>query len=146
MPKKKIKKKKTAVRKQKPNKKAKSPRRTAKRKKKAVAHHGRYKKVFTPEKLQELLEKGRRRGFVTYSEILYLFPEIENDVNGLDKLFDDLEKESIEVKETTELITIEERPGKKGFRDSEVKIDPVQMYLKEIGSISFVTANEEKEL
>jgi len=42
-------------------------------------------------------------------------------------------------------LSIEEVPKKK-VKDSDVKIDPIQMYLKEIGKISFVTANEEKEL
>ena len=106
---------------------------------------GRPKKVFTPEKFQQLLEKGKKRGFVTYSEILYYFPNLERDIKGLEKLFEDLEKEGIEVKEVRELLTIEEKP-KRIIGGGEVKIDPVQMYLKEIGQISFVTAAEEKEL
>ena len=48
--------------------------------------------VFLPEKFQKLLEKGRERGFVTPSEILFFFPEVERDIKGLDKLYEDLEK------------------------------------------------------
>ena len=105
---------------------------------------GRPKKVFTPEKFQELVKKGKERGFVTYSEILYYFPEIERDIKGLEKLYDDLEKEGIEVKEVKELISVEEKVKK--VKETEGGIDPIQMYLKEIGKISFVTAAEEKEL
>ncbi|MDP3995846.1 MAG: sigma-70 family RNA polymerase sigma factor [bacterium] len=105
---------------------------------------GRSKKVFTPEKFQELIRKGRERGFVTYSEILYHFPEIEKDIRGLERLYEDLEKEGIEVEEVKELISIGEKVKK--VKEVGGAIDPIQMYLKEIGRISFVTANEEKEL
>jgi len=105
---------------------------------------GRPKKVFTPEKLQKLITKGKERGFVTYSEILYYFGDIEKDIKGLEKLYENLEKEGIEVKEAKGLISLEEKVGK--TKEGEARIDPIQMYLKEIGKISFVTAAEEKEL
>ena len=34
----------------------------------------------------ELIEKGRRRGFITYDEILKTFPDIENNILFLDVL------------------------------------------------------------
>lgn len=103
------------------------------------------KKVFPPEKLQQLKEKARARGFITYSEILYFFPSVEKDIAGLEKLYDSLEREGIEIKESIELLDVEEKKKKK-TRIGEARIDPIQMYLKEIGKISFVTAAEEKEL
>jgi RNA polymerase primary sigma factor len=117
-----------------------------KRRKKRGLKLGRPKKVFTPEKFQELLEKGKKRGFITYSEILYFFPNVENDIKGLEKLYNDLEKEGVEVKEAKELLSLKEKTKKALREAAEARIDPVQMYLKEIGSLSFVTAAEEKEL
>ena len=104
--------------------------------------------VFLPEKLQELIEKGRKRSFVTQAEILYFFPGIEKDIKGLENLYEDLEKQGIEVKEAKEFLEIEavSKKRKKTLSSHISKLDPIQMYLKEIGLVSFVTASEEKEL
>ena len=110
---------------------------------------GRPKKVFLPEKLNQLLEKGKARGFVTQSEILYSFPEAEMDVRGLDELYQTLEKRGIEIKEAREFLEAKEvKPDKDTYvpKAEAAPIDPVQMYLKEIGQISFVSAEEEKDL
>ncbi len=107
---------------------------------------GRPKKVFLPEKFQQLVKKGKQRGFITPSEILTFFPEVERDIRGLEKLYEDLEKEGIEVEEAKEFLETGPSLRKKIERFSEAKIDPIQMYLKEIGALSFVTADEEKEL
>ena len=117
----------------------------AKRKARKAKKRPKKARVFHLEKFQSLIDKGKERGFVTYSEILYAFPDCEKNIRELESLFDVLEKSSIEVKEAKEFLSLED-VGKRKIKDSEVKIDPIQMYLKEIGKISFVTANEEKEL
>ena len=99
--------------------------------------------VFPPEKVKELIEKGRSRGFVTYSELLYYFPNIEQDLEGLESLYRELEKNGIEIKQAKEFLEV------KGLRTKSPrggKVDLVQMYLKEIGKTSFLSAKEEKEL
>jgi RNA polymerase primary sigma factor len=78
---------------------------------------------------------------------LYFFPEPEKDIRGLEQLYDRLEKEGVEVEEAKEFLRAKEGPAEKTKRGaSETKLDPVQMYLKEIGKVSFLTAEEEKEL
>jgi RNA polymerase primary sigma factor len=100
------------------------------------------KGVFVEDKLSQLIQKGKERGFVTFSEILYFFPEVEEDIEGLEKLYETLEKEGIEVREHREFLVPEEEEE----LIPEAKIDPVQMYLKEIGETPTLTAEEEKEL
>jgi len=105
------------------------------------------KVVITPEKLEELIKKGKSRRFVTFAEILYFFPDIERNVKELDELYQRLEKVGIEIKESREYLEIEEKKEvKKSQKFLPRKIDSVQTYLKEIGRVSPVTAKEEKEL
>ena len=104
--------------------------------------------VVQEENIQELIEKSRQRGFVTYSEILYAFPDIEKDVEGLERLYQRLEEEGMQVEEVREYLDVETSEEEKGrlLAESDAPLDPVQMYLKEIGKINFVTAEQEREL
>jgi len=105
----------------------------------------RAKKIFLPEKVEALITKGRERGFVTSKEILDFFPEIEKDIKGLENFYERLGKEGIEVREAKELLEV--KGEKKPLKElPKFRLDPVQMYLREIGKFSFLTAGEEKEL
>jgi RNA polymerase primary sigma factor len=99
--------------------------------------------VFTPDKIQYLLTKGRSRGFLTTSEILKTFPDFEKDIKGLEEFYDLLYLENIDVVERKGLL---DEPDKTKKEDIIPKIDSVQMYLKEIGKIPMISAKEEKEL
>lgn len=129
--------------KKKPSKKAKK-RKKLKRKKKPTFFKP--SKIFSKEKIDQLIEKGKSRGFVTNSEILNMFPNLEKDIEGLDLLYQTLEKEGIELKETREFLVLDQEKAKKQKDVSEIRLDPVQMYLKEIGKIPRLTAEEEREL
>ncbi len=108
------------------------------------------KSVIDQTQLETLLKKGQERGFVTTSEILYAFPKIERDIGGLEKIYDDFKERGILIKEVQEFLETKRPKGhpkeKKGRKALIGKIDPIQMYLKEIGKSSFLTAKEEKEL
>ena len=147
---KKIKKKVNKSKKRASKSKKKARKKIKKRKKKGYRKQknslGRPPKIFSEEKIRQLTQKGKERGFITFSEILYFFPEVERDVNGLDKLYEVLGEKGIEIKETQEFLALDEDVKKKTKGEGLIRIDPVQMYLKEIGALSFVTAAEEKEL
>jgi len=100
------------------------------------------KKIFPKEKIEELIEKGRPRGFVTVSEILDMFPQLERDLSGLEDLLDQLEQEGIEVKSREEMLQVEEEEPVL----PSAKLDLVQMYLKEIGKTPLLSSKEELEL
>ncbi len=105
--------------------------------------------LFTAEKIQPILEKAKARHFVTTSEILRVFPNFEQDIKGLENFFDTLYQSGIDVLERKGFLEADEpiTPSKKrALENIHPKIDSVQMYLKEIGSISMISAKEEKEL
>jgi len=104
------------------------------------------KRAAMPEKMESLIQKGASRGFVTFSEILSSFPEIEKDIQGLEELYLELEKRGIEVKEAREFLEVREGEKEKLRAATEARLDPVQMYLKEIGKVAFLIAEEEKDL
>jgi RNA polymerase primary sigma factor len=118
----------------------------AKRRKKA---HGRKraskKSVIDQVQLETLLKKGER-GFVTPSEILATFPTIERNVEKLEKIYETLKEKGIEIRETREFLEVKPKKERKDKKALLGKIDPIQMYLKEIGKTSFLSAKEEKEL
>jgi len=116
-----------------------------KRVKKTLIKRRKKKTAIPVEKVSALLKKGRERGFVTTSEILHLFPRIEKNIGELEEVYEVLEREGIEVKEIREFLEVGPKTKKKK-KTIVSKIDPIQIYLKEIGKVSFLTAKEEKEL
>ncbi|MDQ5883524.1 MAG: polymerase primary sigma factor [Patescibacteria group bacterium] len=113
---------------------------------------GGVKKVLTKAQIQQkladsIVEKGRKRGFITYDEILKNFPNIENDVIFLDDLYSQFLDAGIDVLEGGNLLDFEDPKEKieKYVKDKKSR-DSIQMYLKEIGQYSLIKASEEKEL
>lgn len=100
--------------------------------------------VFPKEKVEELVKRGRSRGFLTYSEILHAFPRADRKIGELESFYDRLDKEGINVQKSTEFLHFED-PKRKTASVSK-KPDSVQIYLKEIGKTDFLSAKEEKEL
>src|SRR3989344_450195 len=118
-------------------------------KKAKVARKPRAAKVseeFAQSKVDGLLEKGKGRGFITYSEILTLFPHIEDNIIFLDDLYRKLEEIGIYVLEGEKLEVKEKGSKAQEEVPGESSTDSVQMYLREIGKISLISADEEKEL
>ena len=95
----------------------------------------------------QIIIKGKKRGYITYDEILKTFPNIENDVVFLDDLYAQLLDSGIDVLEGGNLLDFDEGKDKveKYAKDKKGR-DSIQMYLKEIGQFSLIKASEEKDL
>ena len=116
-----------------------------KQKKKVIAI--KKSKYFPAEQVQYLVDRVRPRGFVTYAEILHQFPDFQKDIAGLENFYKYLEEQGISVEEVKDYLDIQKPEDKKKAQvEEEAPLDPVQMYLKEIGKIPFVTAEQEREL
>jgi RNA polymerase primary sigma factor len=104
-------------------------------------------------KVEAVLEKGIRRGFITYGELLKELPGIESNISLLEDLYEKFAEAGVELVEGGGLLDLEESMGKtkeedtSNLRDtSDSSLDSVQMYLKEIGQYRLISAKEEKEL
>ncbi len=110
------------------------------------------KRKIDTEKLADLIDRGRGRGFITDTEVLQFFPTIEDDIEFLEEIYNELEKSNIKVIETSQLIDVpkEESVSVKGIEaDGHIPaaaLDAVQSYLKEIGRESLLKSEDEREL
>ena len=92
-----------------------------------------------------LIEKGKKRGFITYDEILKTFPDIENNIIFLDELYEKFAVASIDVLEGGNLLNLDIDLNDKDLNKGSMH-DSIQMYLKEIGQYPLIHASDEKDL
>ena len=122
-----------------------SKRKTTPKKRKYVK-----KVLISDEKINDLINKGRERGFVTESEIIKLAPKVELDLEGLERTYEKLRENNIKVVESIEFLEDFSQEKKKPTKDDLAlhlqSFDNVQMYLKEIGRVPLLKAHEEIRL
>ncbi len=106
--------------------------------------------------MEALVTKGKRDGYVTYDDILEVIPEVEEEMDQVDDLYQRLMSEGVKIlseglEPETPRAATEQRetvptnvaptPSSTGSLD-----DPVRMYLREIGRANLLTAREEVKL
>jgi RNA polymerase primary sigma factor len=96
-------------------------------------------------KSQELIVKGKKRGFITYDEILKTFPDIENNIMFLDELYEKFSVAGIDILEGGNLLDIDSNEDLSKYVKDSHSFSSVQMYLKDIGQYPLINAAQEKE-
>jgi len=101
-------------------------------------------------KSKELMQLGKERGYVTYDELLRSFPEVENNIELLDGLYEKFGIAGIDVLQSGGMLgddpSTEVLAKKNAFKRSDSGYDSIQMYLREIGQYPLLNAHEEKVL
>lgn len=103
-------------------------------------------KAFT-EGLAELLELGKNKHIVTVKQIEDYFKISDLDEESMEKMYEAFDRAKIEVVDDVD----GDKTGKALEDDLEVPEgisidDPVRMYLKEIGKVTLLTAEQEVEI
>lgn len=105
------------------------------------------------KQVAEIIKKAREQGFLTQEEILEIFPDAEDRIAELDDLYDQLLSEGIDVFESVTSEDGELIDTSKDKIDKEIEMltrlegiestDPVRQYLREIGRVTLLNAEEE---
>jgi RNA polymerase primary sigma factor len=98
---------------------------------------------------EQLIVKGKEQGYLSPDDILQGFPEIDAEPDQIFRIFAPFREIGIEVtdgeKDFEEVEQIDDEMLV-DIEDSFSFDDPVRMYLKEIGRVSLLTANDEVDL
>ena len=106
--------------------------------------------------VEKIIAAGRLKGYLTYDEVNNLLPEDVSSSEDIDKIFELLGNEDIELIESNDEKEEQKQAAemKEDILAEQIKLeeralpldDPVKMYLKQMGSISLLSREHEIEL
>jgi RNA polymerase primary sigma factor len=97
--------------------------------------------------IEQLINLGKKKGYLTYGEINHFLSEEIISADELDTILDCLDNQNISVLETKEVEEWEKEKEKKVVGPETLPVDdPVKMYLKQMGSIPLLSREEEVRL
>jgi RNA polymerase primary sigma factor len=111
------------------------------------------------DEVKNLLAKGQQVGVLTYSEISTAMSDLDLDETDVEELHGFLERSEIELVEdidpaTAAALQVERAPDRRGRRKAKTALDlkpdmttdSLQLFLKDIGKVRLLTAQEEVDL
>ncbi len=100
--------------------------------------------------IKELVDRGKKKGMLSYKEIMDTLEEIDLDPDQIEKVYESIENMGIEVvgdiEQELEEIQMTEEDLDLSIPEGISIDDPVRMYLKEIGKVELLSPDEELEL
>ncbi len=94
--------------------------------------------------LTELMIKGKERGYITYDEVLKVFPNVETDIEFLEQLYERFSVAKIEILEGRNMLDLDSDISK--IAKDEGSYDSIQIYLREIGQFPLIDRSDEAVL
>ncbi len=113
--------------------------------------------TLTQDRLQQLVEKGKIQGYLTYNEVTGYLPDEANESESLDRLIVALESSGVELRDEPSPAESEFGPTAEELEKAEIEFqnlklaeklprpsdDPIRMYLSQMAEIPLLSRDEE---